>query len=714
MTIRHLLVVAPPLGPSLALLLAPFAVAAPLVAETDYPATRIEVVEERLHGETIPDPYRWLEPLEAESDEVEAWTTGQNDFTRRVLEDLPCRSMLERELRPLLEIGAVGMPRERQGRLFWTRRDGDQDQPVLRVRDRDGAERVLLDPKTLDESGLLSLDWYSPSPDGSIVAVGLSRAGDEMPVLHLVKADDGTFLADRIEGKITSPSWFPDGRRFVYGQLADPADAYSRQYRVHEIGRSDRHDPVLVRQTEPSRIPWAYVSENGRWYVLGESRGWQASDLAVADATAWETTGELAPIAIAEGLDGRFRPVGVVGDGLFVLTTFEAPNGRLIRVDLHRPGREHWTETIPEDPDRVLERVDLARGVLVASWSDVAVSVIERYDLDGRRLGGVDLPGLGTASVGTDPRLGHGFVSFSSYNRPRTIYRCDFAAGGELVEWASPPVPVDPAEVEVSRIWATSKDGTRVPIFLVHRRGVEPDGTNPCLLYAYGGFDISMTPRFFATNWPWYEAGGVYAVAGLRGGGEFGKDWHRAGMLESKQNVFDDLYACAETLVAEGWSAPDRLLVRGGSNGGLLVGAAITQRPELWAGAISGVPLLDMLRYHRFLMARFWVPEYGSSEDAEQFEWLRAYSPYHNVVPGRAYPATLFTAGENDSRVHPLHARKMVARMQAESANDAAEDPILLWVDRDAGHGSGKPLSLRLRDAVDQWSFLFWRAGLCR
>ncbi len=223
-----------------------------------------------------------------------------------------------------------------------------------------------------------------------------------------------------------------------------------------------------------------------------------------------------------------------------------------------------------------------------------------------------------------------------------------------------------------------------------------------------------MDPAFIATNWPWYEAGGVYAVAGLRGGGEFGKSWHRAGMLESKQNVFDDLFACAETLVSSGWSAPDRLLVRGGSNGGLLVGAAITQRPELWAGAISGVPLLDMLRYHRFLMARFWVPEYGSSEDATQFEWLKSYSPYHQIDAGTKYPATLVTAGENDSRVHPLHARKMVARLQAEAANDPSSEPILLWVDRDAGHGGGKPLSLRLRDSVDQWSFLFWRAGLCK
>ena len=307
------------------------------LAANDYPPTRVEAVEESFHGESVPDPYRWLEPLEKESAEVEAWTTAQNEFTRDVLEGLACRASLERELRPLLEIGAVGMPRERSGRLFWTQRDGDQDQPVLRVRDRDGAERVLLDPKALDASGLVSMDWYSPSPDGTIVAVGLSRAGDEMPVLHLMKVDDGTFLADEIAGKVTSPSWFPDGRRFVYGQLSDPGDAYSRQFRVHEIGRSVRHDPILVKQREPSRVPYAAISDDGRWFVMGESRGWQASDLAVADAIAWESTGAIDRVAIAEGLDGRFSPIGIVGDTMFVQTTFEAPNGRLLAIDLNRP-----------------------------------------------------------------------------------------------------------------------------------------------------------------------------------------------------------------------------------------------------------------------------------------------------------------------------------------------------------------------------------------
>jgi len=679
-----------------------------------YPPTRIEIVEERLHGASIPDPYRWLEPLEAECAEVAAWTDAQNAFTRSVLDELPCRAALEARLRPLLEIGAVGLPRERGGRLFWTQRDGDQAQPVLRIRDGlDGPERVLLDPAQLDASGLLSLDWFRPSPDGSLVAVGLSRAGDEMPVLHLLRSDDGVFLADAIAGKVSFAGWFPDGRRFVYGQLADPSDAYSRRFRVHEVGRGERHDPTILEQREPSRPPYAFISDDGRWFVMGESRGWQASDLWVADAVAWERRGEIETIPVAVGLDGRFTPVGLVGDTLFVLTSLDAPNFRLVAIDLNRPQPQLWRTSIAEDPDRVLRSVSLARGTLVALWNRVAVSEVERFALDGTPLGEVALPGLGSVAIATEPDLGAGFLSFASFDRPRTIYRVDFASGAAPIEWARPAVPVDPDAVEVTRAWATSRDGTRIPMFIVHRRGLEPDGTHPCLISAYGGFNISQAPNFIATNWPWYEAGGVFVVAGLRGGGEFGREWHRDGMLERKQNVFDDLYACAEALVEIGWAAPDRLLVRGGSNGGLLVGAAIVQRPELWAGAISAVPLLDMLRYHRFLMARFWVPEYGSPEDPAAFEWLRAYSPYHQVRRGVRYPATLITAGENDTRVHPLHARKMAARLQAESDLGPDEAPILLWVDRDAGHGGGKPLSLRLRDAVDGWSFLFWRAGLC-
>jgi prolyl oligopeptidase len=348
----------------------------------------------------------------------------------------------------------------------------------------------------------------------------------------------------------------------------------------------------------------------------------------------------------------------------------------------------------------------------VADYEKDATSRIERFSVDGTSLGEIALPGIGSAGFSAEQDRTDGFIGYTSFNEPRSIYTVDFRSGKSAL-WARPDVPVDPSSVTVTQVFVESTGGTKVPMFLVHKVGLTPTGNAPTLLYGYGGFNVSMTPAFSAVNWPWYQAGGVYALACLRGGGEYGESWHRDGMLERKQNVYDDLYACAKWLIDNRWTSASRLAVKGGSNGGLLTGVAATQRPDLFCAAISAVPLLDMLRYHEFLMAKFWVPEYGSSDDAAQYRWLRAYSPYHNITKGTKYPAMLITAGENDSRVHPLHARKMAARMQALAANDPARDPILLWVDRDSGHGQGKPLALRIRDEADQWAFLMWQTGLC-
>jgi prolyl oligopeptidase len=394
-------------------------------------------------------------------------------------------------------------------------------------------------------------------------------------------------------------------------------------------------------------------------------------------------------------------------------TTYQSPNGRVLSVDLNFPEEEHWKTVIPEDDGAVLRGTSHARGMLVARYIRDAVTLFRKYRMDGTSLGTLSTPGLGSASLATEDDRTEAFMSYSSYNEPRTIYRVDLTTGDRTI-WARPEVPVDPETVTVTQVFTTSTDGTRVPYFLVHGKDVVPDGNNPCLIYGYGGFNISMEPRFISTYFPWFDAGGVLAVANLRGGGEYGESWHRAGMLESKQNVFDDLYSIAGQLIKDDWTSPERLAVMGGSNGGLLTGVAATQRPDLFSCVVSNVPLLDMIRYHKFLMARFWIPEYGSSEEKEQFAWLRAYSPYHNIAEGRDYPAMLITAGENDSRVHPLHARKMAARMQARAGNDQDAKPILLWVDRDAGHGSGKPLELRIRDRVDTWAFIMWQTGICK
>lgn len=678
------------------------------------PPTERRPVSETLHGEVFVDEYRWLEPLESESPEVGAWTDLQNQHTREVLESLPCRERLTEEFSKLMEIGSVSAPSMRGDLYFYRSRTGTQDQPVLMVRKGyEGEPRVLLDPNRLDADGLVSLDWYDPSPDGSLVAFGLSRAGDEMTTLHVLKTVDGSWLADEIPGKAGLSGWAPDGRGFIYSRLEDPSDPYSRVIRWHEIGRHPQQDPTLFRQEEPSRVPFAYLDPAGRWLLHGITDGWSKNDLFVIDFDRWRRDGSLESTAIAEGLDGRFRPVAILGDRIWMSSTWKNPNGCVWRVDLHAPGEATWELIIPERPDAVLRGVSHARGMLVTRHIKDAVTGFERHTLAGRSLGVLETPGLGSAGLSTEDDRTEAFMSYSSYNEPRSIYRVDLASG-ERTLWERPDVPVDPATVSVTQAFTTSRDGTRVPYFLIHEKTVVPDGDNPCLIYGYGGFNISMEPRFSATNFPWLEAGGVYVVANLRGGGEYGEDWHRAGMLESKQNVFDDLYAVAEQLIEDRWTTPERLAVMGGSNGGLLTGVAATQRPDLFNCVVSSVPLLDMLRYQNFLMARFWVPEYGSSEDPEQFAWLKAYSPYHNIKTGTSYPAVLFTAGENDNRVHPLHARKMAARMQQEADNDHSEKPILLWVDRDGGHGSGKPRSLRLRDRVDVWSFIMWQTGLCR
>ena len=704
-----------------------------------YPSTRTDPVQQSFHGEQVTDEFRWLEALERESPEVSAWTTAQNDRTRAVLDGLPCRTALEKALEPLMTIGSIGTPQRAGGLAFWTEREGTQNQPVLYVAEdptaaqssiigAPGADaaapagpdrkarRVLLNVNALDAKGLTSLDWYRPSDDGSLVAFATSVAGSEMSELHVLETATGTWLADMIPGKVSFSAWAPSGRAFLYSVLADPKNPYSREIRWHELGRDPRADPVLYRQREPSRVPGAGMSIDGRWIVITESRGWQASDMWIADMSAWMRSGQksdgLSLVPIATGLDARFSPAAIVGDTAYILTTLDAPNGRLIAMDCNSPARAQWREVIPTRADAVLGGVSYAAGILVADYEKDATSRIERFSVGGTSLGEISLPGIGTAGFSSEQDRADGFISYTSFNEPRSIYTVDFRSGKSAL-WARPDVPVDPSSVTVTQVFVPSTGGAKVPMFLVHKAGLKPTGNSPTLLYGYGGFNVSMNPGFSAVNWPWYEAGGVYALACLRGGGEYGESWHRDGMLDRKQNVFDDLYACAKWLIDSRWTTASRLAVKGGSNGGLLTGVAATQRPDLFCAAISAVPLLDMLRYHEFLMAKFWVPEYGSSEDAAQYRWLRAYSPYHPLTQGTAYPAMLITAGENDSRVHPLHARKMAARMQALAANDPARDPILLWVDRDSGHGQGKPLALRIRDEADQWAFLMWQTGLC-
>ncbi|MEM7048536.1 MAG: prolyl oligopeptidase family serine peptidase [Acidobacteriota bacterium] len=706
----------------------PLVVAAEMVAFTGLastPSTEVEPVKSSLHGVVVEDPYRWLEGSAAPelgADDpaldrrVSDWTDDQNSHTRRVLDALPGRQKLEERLRDLMEVGSVSSPTMRQNRYFYWQRDGNQPQWVVYMREgHDGEPRVLIDPSQLDDEGLTSIGWTSPNHDGTLLAFGLFRAGDENTTLHVLDVDRGRWLADEIPGKVQQASWLPDSSGFFYRRLGDIENPYSGQIKFHLLGDHHRQDPVLFEQYKEGPLattwgPYASASRDGRWLTLIYWTGTDSNDLWAVDLDRWRRTGEFERIEIVTGADARCFG-DAVGDTLYLHTTLDAPNGRVVAVDLTDPRPSEWREIVPENPTAVLEAVSLGRGVVAASYLENAVSRIELFDLDGESLGALDLPGIGSADVVTELDRTEAFLSFTSYNEPASIYRIDLKSR-ERALWARPEVPVDPDQVEVRQVRFRSKDGTLVPMFVVHKKGLKLDGNNPTLLYGYGGFNISMTPSFTATLFPWFEAGGVYAVANLRGGGELGDDWHRAGMLEQKQNVFDDFISAAEYLIGEGYTRPERLGITGGSNGGLLTGAALTQRPELFAAVISNVPLLDMLRYHHFLMAKFWVPEYGSADVADQFEVLRKYSPYHNVQKGTRYPAVLLTAGENDARVHPLHARKMAALLQASTTSDRDQDPVLLWVERSAGHGAGKPLADRIRETADQRIFMMWQLGM--
>jgi prolyl oligopeptidase len=710
------------------------------------PATRVQPVRETLHGVEVVDNYRWLEGDNSNPErmgqvtpEVGAWTDLQNAHTRSVLDNLPGRKALEERLRPLMEVGSVSTPTIRGERYFFSRREGTQNQPSYYWRQGSkGDSKLLLDAAQLDPSGLTTITWISPSHDGSQVAYGTYKAGDENTTLYLMEVETGKLLPLQLPNKTQAPDWMPDGSGFVYQNLKDPKDPYSGRVLYHRMGTDVAADPILFRQytkEENEKLattwgPGGTLSRDGRWLTLVYWTGTRSNDLWVADFERYLATGKLEMREVAIGQEGT--SFGVVdGHTLFVQTNLGAPNGRVDAYDLrsNAAGGAWKPQTVvAERPGMAIQSISFARGLLAVEYLKNATSVIEIFDasagsaifaagaLSGtpaKSLGELAMPGIGSAGLATEPDRTEAYLKFTSFNYPTTIFRVDLGRPALEPElWERPPVPVDPSTVEVKQVWYTSKDGTKVSMFVVHRKGLALDGDNPTLLKGYGGFNVSETPDFSATMFQWFDAGGVMALPNLRGGGEYGDAWHEAGMLAKKQNVFDDFYAAAEWLIAARYTSPAKLAIAGGSNGGLLTGAAVIQRPELFRAALVAVPLLDMLRYQNFLMARYWVPEYGSAEDAAQFGFLQAYSPYQKVKSGTPYPAVLLTAGENDMRVHALHARKMAAALQAASASDPAEKPVLLWVDREAGHGQGKPLNLRIRDAADQRIFFMWQLGM--
>jgi prolyl oligopeptidase len=646
---------------------------------------------------------------------VREWTERQNAYTRGVLDALPGRDILGSELSELLSLDSYGIPRMAGEWLFYSLRRGGQPQPVLYVQRGESAQpRVLLDVNTLDTDGLLALDWYRPSPDGRRVAFGVYRAGDENTTVHVLETASGEWLADEIPGRVDPVEWLDDNQRFVVRRLSDPANPYSGQILIHALGRAVADDPVLFEQYTEGELattwgPYPIVSLDGRWLVVVYYTGTDSNDVWYYDLDDWRDSGQLRRQDLLVGEDALTDGF-IVADTFFALTTYGASNKRILAFDLTASGGD-YREIVAARDDAVMVGATPANGRIVVNYLASAYSRLEVFDLEGRSQGEVALPGIGSVSIVTDPLRDTAWLNFDTFSEPPGVYRVDLPSL-RTVLWRRPELASGTVPLTVEQVEYRSADGTAIPMFLVHREDIRLDGRNPTILYGYGGFDISMTPGFLRSWQPWLKRGGVYAIANLRGGGEFGADWHRAGMLGKKQNVFDDFYAAAQWLIDRGYTRREQLGISGRSNGGLLTGVAMTQQPELFSAAIVGVPLLDMLRYQNFLMARYWVPEYGSAENPEQFDFLRAYSPYQNVRAGTRYPAALITAGQNDSRVHPLHARKMAAALQAASGNDLEAEPILLSIDSETGHGQGKPLNLRIQEATDELVFMAWQLGL--
>ena len=674
-----------------------------------YPPTPVSDDAETLHGETIPDPYRWLE--DGERAATREWTEAQNALTRAYLDAAPGRAEIHRRLDELLAIGAISVPTPARGRYFYQRRDGRQNQPVLYVREGvHGEDRALVDPNLLDPSGTIALDWYYPSDDGRLLAYGLSENGSEQSVLQVLEVDTGSNLADRIpHTRAADLAWLPDGSGFYYTRYPAPGDTppgeehYHRAIRFHRLGTDSSEDPLVFQPAEKEHWPSVGISPDGRWLVIGVARTFDQTDLYLQDL---RTGAPLVPVA--KDLPASFE--GEVAHGrLFMRTNLDAPTYRLYAVDPERPAREEWREIVPPRPDAVLEGVRVTADHLALSYLERASSRLRLTDHEGRNPREIRLPTLGSLfGAGAEWDGRELFYGFSSYTVPPGVHRIDLDTGAEEL-WRQVETDVDPSRFEVNQVSVRSKDGTQVSMFLVHRAGLALDGNNPVYLTAYGGFNISMTPAFSRSLLLWLERGGVVAVPNIRGGGEYGEGWHQEGMLGRKQNSFDDFIAAAEWLIENRYTSPARLAAAGGSNGGLLMGAVLTQRPELFRAVVIQVPLLDMLRYHRFLIARLWIPEYGSAEDPAQFPWLRAYSPYHHVRDGVAYPAVLLATAESDTRVDPMHARKMTARLQAATSSSR---PILLRLESRAGHGAGKPLNKVLEELTDTWAFVFSELGV--
>jgi prolyl oligopeptidase len=673
----------------------------------------VDVVDDH-HGEQVPDPYRWLEDVDSEASL--AFIEQQNALTRSWLGGVPARAEIAARLTELWDHPRASVPTHRGERWFSLRNTGLQNQDVLWVMDApDVVGRVLLDPNTMSEDGTVSLSAAAVSRDGRHLAYATSAAGSDWMTWRVRDIDSGDDLDDVLEwSKFAGAAWLPDSPGFLYARFDEPAEgeAYEQANRdqrlwFHRLGTS-QDDDVLV-YARPDQPEWMFspsVTDDGRYLVLHVSHGTDPRNrVFYADLDQAARVQDLDVVELLADFDAAYSLVGNVDSTFYFLTDADAPRSRLVAIDLHTPERDRWLDVVPETDD-TLERAALVGGRFIAGYLHHARSVLRRFTLEGEPDGEVALPGIGAveamAGREDDPDL---YFSFTSFTQPASVHRLEVEANrGTIVREAG--VDIDQDAYTTEQVFVTSADGTQVPVFLVHRSDVEPTGDVPTLLWGYGGFHISVTPMFRVAWQVWVERGGLLAIPNLRGGGEYGQAWHDAGRLEHKQRVFDDAIATAEHLVDAGWTKPERLAISGGSNGGLLAGACLTQRPDLFGAAVPEVGVLDMLRFHLFTIGWAWISDYGSADDPEQYRWLRAYSPLHNLDPGTRYPATLVTTGDHDDRVVPGHSFKFAAALQAAQQASGGQAPILLRVQTQAGHGAGKPTRVLIEERADVLAFL--------
>ncbi|MBP0030573.1 prolyl oligopeptidase family serine peptidase [Roseofilum sp. Guam] len=679
----------------------------------EYPQSRQVDQVDDYHGTPVSDPYRWLEDLE--SDQTQAWVEDQNQITFEFLEQIPTRESLKSRLEELWNYEKYGIPSKQGDRLFYFKNSGLQNQSVLYcLQEPDVEPQILLDPNTLSDDGTTALSRISISENGQYLAYGLSQSGSDWQEWKVRNIDSKEDLGDHLKWiKFSTVTWSKDTQGFYYNRYAEPKEGqeyqeqnYYEKLYYHRLGDPQSADRLIYER--PDQKEWGFsptITEDGKYLLISVWRSTELKNLVFYQDLSQDNSPILELISEFED---SYQFIGNQGSIFWFITNWQAPKWRVIAIDINHPEQENWQEIIPESNDVIGEVSLLNHQFVVQSMQD-AHSQVKIYSLEGEYLKTLALPGLGSVNgFNGKPEDTETFYSFTSYTTPTTIYRYDLLTG-ESILYRQPEVNFNPDDYESKQVFYPSKDGTQVPLFITHKKGITLDGSNPTLLYGYGGFSISLTPGFSVSHLVWMEQGGIYAVPNLRGGGEYGEDWHQAGMKQNKQNVFDDFIAAAEWLIEQQYTCSEKLVIAGGSNGGLLVGASLTQRPDLFGAALPAVGVMDMLRFHKFTIGWAWCDEYGCADHPEDFENLYRYSPLHNLKPGTAYPATLVTTSDRDDRVVPSHSFKFAAALQAAHR---ASSPVLIRIETKAGHGAGKPTSKQIQEIADKWAFLTQVLGI--